>query len=140
RDPRAVDFAGTDPDAVSGRGAVLARTRPALPRRRADEALRRARGDWRTCPVHVLRRLPVHDCGYGLCERRRRMEMSELPFSTGEPYQLTKRFLPLKGGGRRPKVAGWGSFRNAGGPKLTPPRRVLRADPPLSAEGKVNSP
>ena len=60
RDPghsRAVDLAGPDQDAVPGRGAELARAGAALPRGRADEAFRRARGDRRAGAVHVLGRL-----------------------------------------------------------------------------------
>ena len=47
-----------------------------LPRRRADEALRRTRGDRRAGAVHVLGRLRVHDRGHRLCERRRRLALS----------------------------------------------------------------
>ena len=57
--------------------ADLARARAEVPRRRADEALRRAGGDRRAGAVHVLGRLPVHDRGHGLCERRRRLAIGK---------------------------------------------------------------
>ncbi|HEV3161824.1 MAG TPA: 50S ribosomal protein L11 methyltransferase [Xanthobacteraceae bacterium] len=47
-------------------------------------------------------------------------------------------YLPLKGEGRRPKAAGWGSTPGSLRFKMTPPRRAWRVDPPLSGEGKVN--
>ena len=75
--PRAVDLARAGEDAVPGRGRDLARAGPEVPRRRADEALRRAGGDRRAGAVHVLGRLPVHDRGHGLCERRRRLALSQ---------------------------------------------------------------
>ncbi len=65
--PRTVDLAGSDPDPISGRRTVVAGTGRTLPRRRADEALRRAGGDRRTGAVYVLRRLLVHDRGHGVC-------------------------------------------------------------------------
>ena len=79
RHPRAVDLAGADPYAVPGRRADLARAGAAVPRRRADETLRRAGGDRRAGAVHVLGRLRVHDRGYGLCERRRRLAVIFTP-------------------------------------------------------------
>src|SRR5262245_66486002 len=45
-------------------------------------------------------------------------------------------YLPLKGGGRRAKLAGWGSRRSPG---MTPPRTASRSDPPLSGEGEWSS-
>ena len=74
--PRAVDLARPDQDAVPGRRRSLARTGAAVPRRRSDEALRRAGGNRRTGAVHVLGRLPVHDRGHRLCERRRRLAVN----------------------------------------------------------------
>src|SRR5262249_62178650 len=68
--------AGADQAAVPGRGADLAGIDATLPGRRADEALRRARGDRRACAVHVLGRMRLHDRRHGLCERRRRMAVS----------------------------------------------------------------
>jgi ribosomal protein L11 methyltransferase len=44
--------------------------------------------------------------------------------------------LPLKGQGRRPKAAGWGSMRRALRYGRPLPRR--RRDPPLSGEGKID--
>ena len=78
RHPRAVDLARTDQHALSGRGAILARADQAIPRRYADAALRRTRGDRRTGSVHLLRRLRIHDRGHGLCERRRWMALIEV--------------------------------------------------------------
>ena len=59
-----------------GRSAIVPRTGAALSRRRADETVRRARGDRRTCSLHVLRRVLVHDRRHPLCERRRRVEVN----------------------------------------------------------------
>jgi ribosomal protein L11 methyltransferase len=47
-------------------------------------------------------------------------------------------YLPLKGGGRRPKVAGRGSTPRGLPLNLTPPRRAPRVDPPLSGWRKVH--
>ncbi len=47
-------------------------------------------------------------------------------------------YLPLKEGGRRPKVAGWGSAPRGLPPNPTLPRHAPRVDPPLLWEGKVN--
>ena len=80
RHSRVVDFAGADQNAVPGRGAIVARADQAIPRRRADAALRRTGGDRRTGAVHVLRRLRVHDRGHGLCERRRRLAVMVGPW------------------------------------------------------------
>ena len=57
-------------------GADLARAGADVPRGRADGPLRRAGGDRRTGVVHVLGRLPIHDRGHGLCERRRRLAVN----------------------------------------------------------------
>ena len=55
--------------------ATLAGTGAEVPRRRADEAVRRAGGDRRAGAVHVLGCLHLHDRGHRLCERRRRLAL-----------------------------------------------------------------
>ncbi len=73
RHPRALDLAGADRHGLRGGGGDLAGAQAEDARRRADGPLRHRGGDRRTGAVHVFRRLRVHDGGYGLCERRRRL-------------------------------------------------------------------
>jgi NAD(P)-dependent dehydrogenase (short-subunit alcohol dehydrogenase family) len=75
RHPLPVDFAGADAHRVSGQLRDLAGIGEADGGRRADEALRRARGDGRGRAVHVLRRVPLHDGGHGVGKRGRRVEV-----------------------------------------------------------------
>jgi len=74
--PRHFDFAGPGENRLPGRGRHFAGPRQAIRRRRADAALRRAGGDRRTRVVSLLRRLHLHDGGYGVCERRRRLSVT----------------------------------------------------------------